>query len=229
MLMGGYLIYFIILLIVPIWANMKVKSTYKKYSRVPSESGLTGAEVARGILDRNGLQHVAVEPFRGMLSDHYDPRSKTVRLSESNYYGHSVAGAAVAAHEVGHAIQDKEGYAPLRIRHALVPVANIGSNFSFILILAGMLMQAANLFFLGIVFMAAAVIFQIVTLPVEFNASSRAMDQIAATGMIRSDEQKGARKVLNAAALTYVAAALVALLELMRFVLMFIGMNNSDE
>ncbi|MFC7370531.1 zinc metallopeptidase [Fictibacillus iocasae] len=227
--MGGYLIYFLILLIIPIWASMRVKSTYKKYSKVANESGLTGAEVARGILDRNGLEHVDVEPFKGMLSDHYDPRSKTVRLSESNYYGHSIAGAAVAAHEVGHAIQDAKGYAPLKIRHALVPVANIGSSFSFILILAGMLMQAANLFLLGIVFMAAAVVFQIVTLPVEFNASSRAMKEISASGMIRADEQKGARKVLNAAALTYVAAALVALLELLRFVLMFVGMNNSDE
>jgi uncharacterized protein len=226
--MGGFLIYFAILLIVPIWAQMRVKSTYKKYSKVANSTGRTGAEVAREILNENGLYDVQVEPVRGMLSDHYDPRSKVVRLSEDNYYGNSIAGAAVAAHEVGHAIQDAEGYAFLRFRHALVPVANIGSNFSFFLILGGIFFQATNLFLLGIIFMSAAVLFQFVTLPVEFNASSRAMDQIVSTGMIRNNEERGARKVLNAAALTYVAGALVALLELARFIFMFLGMNQDD-
>ncbi|MQR95798.1 zinc metallopeptidase [Fictibacillus phosphorivorans] len=226
--MGGFLIYFAILLIVPIWAQMRVKSTYKKYSKVSNSTGKTGAEVAREILDQNGLYSVQVEPVRGMLSDHYDPRSKVVRLSEDNYYGSSIAGAAVAAHEVGHAIQDAEGYAFLRFRHALVPVANIGSNFSFLLILGGMLLSSMNMFLLGIIFMSVAVLFQFVTLPVEFNASSRAMDQIVSTGLIRNNEERGARKVLNAAALTYVAGALVALLELARFIFMFIGMNQDD-
>lgn len=226
--MGGFLIYFAILLIVPIWAQMRVKSTYKKYSKVSNSTGKTGAEVAREILDQNGLYSVQVEPVRGMLSDHYDPRSKVVRLSEVNYYGSSIAGAAVAAHEVGHAIQDAEGYAFLRFRHALVPVANIGSNFSFLLILGGMLLSSMNMFLLGIIFMSVAVLFQFVTLPVEFNASSRAMDQIVSTGLIRNNEERGARKVLNAAALTYVAGALVALLELARFIFMFLGMNQDD-
>ena len=226
--MGGFLIYFAILLIVPIWAQMRVKSTYKKYSKVSNSTGKTGAEVAREILDQNGLYSVQVEPVRGMLSDHYDPRSKVVRLSEDNYYGSSIAGAAVAAHEVGHAIQDAEGYAFLRFRHALVPVANIGSNFSFLLILGGMLLSSMNMFLLGIIFMSVAVLFQFVTLPVEFNASSRAMDQIVSTGLIRNNEERGARKVLNAAALTYVAGALVALLELARFIFMFLGMNQAD-
>ncbi|KZE66229.1 Zn-dependent protease [Fictibacillus phosphorivorans] len=226
--MGGFLIYFAILLIVPIWAQMRVKSTYKKYSKVGNSTGKTGAEVAREILDQNGLYSVQVEPVRGMLSDHYDPRSKVVRLSEDNYYGSSIAGAAVAAHEVGHAIQDAEGYAFLRFRHALVPVANIGSNFSFFLILGGMLLSSMNMFLLGIIFMSVAVLFQFVTLPVEFNASSRAMDQIVSTGLIRNNEERGARRVLNAAALTYVAGALVALLELARFIFMFIGMNQDD-
>jgi uncharacterized protein len=226
--MGGFLIYFAILLIVPIWAQMRVKSTYKKYSKVSNSTGKTGAEVAREILDQNGLYSVQVEPVRGMLSDHYDPRSKVVRLSEDNYYGSSIAGAAVAAHEVGHAIQDAEGYAFLRFRHALVPVANIGSNFSFFLILGGMLLSSMNMFLLGIIFMSVAVLFQFVTLPVEFNASSRAMDQIVSTGLIRNNEERGARKVLNAAALTYVAGALVALLELARFIFMFLGMNQDD-
>lgn len=226
--MGGFLIYFAILLIVPIWAQMRVKSTYKKYSKVSNSTGKTGAEVAREILDQNGLYSVQVEPVRGMLSDHYDPRTKVVRLSEDNYYGSSIAGAAVAAHEVGHAIQDAEGYAFLRFRHALVPVANIGSNFSFLLILGGMLLSSMNMFLLGIIFMSVAVLFQFVTLPVEFNASSRAMDQIVSTGLIRNNEERGARKVLNAAALTYVAGALVALLELARFIFMFLGMNQDD-
>ncbi|UZJ80849.1 zinc metallopeptidase [Fictibacillus sp. KU28468] len=224
----SFLIYFALLLIIPIWAQMRVKSTYKKYAKVENSTGKTGAEVAREILDRNGLYNVAVEPVRGRLSDHYDPRSKVVRLSEENYYGHSIAGSAVAAHEVGHAIQDKESYAPLRFRHALVPVANLGSNFAYLLIIAGAIFASANLLLVGIVFMAAAVLFQLVTLPVEFNASSRAMKQIVSTGMIRNNEERQARKVLNAAALTYVAAALVAVLELLRFVLMFAGMNNDD-
>ncbi|SDM77028.1 hypothetical protein SAMN04488137_1854 [Fictibacillus solisalsi] len=224
----SFLIYFALLLIIPLWAQMKVKSTYNKYSKVENSTGKTGAEVAREILDQNGLYNVSVEPIGGRLSDHYDPRTKVVRLSEENYYGHSIAGSAVAAHEVGHAIQDKESYAPLRFRHALVPVANLGSNFSYLLILAGILFTSANLLLVGIVFMAAAVLFQLVTLPVEFNASSRAMDQIVSTGMIRNNEERQARKVLNAAALTYVAAALVAVLELLRFVLMFVGMNNDD-
>jgi Zn-dependent membrane protease YugP len=189
---------------------------------------MTGAQVARKILDDNGLYDVQVEETRGTLTDHYDPRSKVVRLSTDNYYGTSVAGAAVAAHEVGHAMQDKEDYAFLRIRHSLVPVASFGSNISFFLILAGILMQVSGFILLGIFAMAAAVLFQVVTLPVEFNASSRAMEQIVSTGVIRNDEERDTRKVLNAAALTYVAGALVALLELARFIFMYLGMNNDD-
>ncbi|EIT86608.1 hypothetical protein A374_03519 [Fictibacillus macauensis ZFHKF-1] len=225
-----FLIYFAVLLIIPIWAQMRVKRTYSKYSEVANSTGKTGAEVAREILDRNGLYDVAIEPVEGHLSDHYDPRDKVVRLSEDNYYGHSIAGSAVAAHEVGHAIQDAQNYSPLRIRHALVPVANIGSNFSYLLILAGMLLASAKLLLVGIIFMGAAVLFQLVTLPVEFNASSRAMKQMVGNGLIGSGEEEGrARKVLNAAALTYVAAALVAVLELLRFVLSYIGLSGSDD
>ncbi|GAA0347738.1 zinc metallopeptidase [Bacillus carboniphilus] len=226
--MGYYLIYFAILIIVPLWAQLRVKGAYNKYSKVASSSYLTGQEVARRILDDNGLYDVQVQETRGHLTDHYDPRSKTVRLSSANFHGRSVAAAAIAAHEVGHAIQDQQEYAFLRFRHALVPVASLGSNFSWILILAGMLMGAANLLLLGIIFMAAAVVFQVVTLPVEFNASNRAMNQVVQLGIIRNDEERETKKVLNAAALTYVAAAAVAVLELLRFVLMFIGMNNDD-
>ncbi len=226
--MAGFLIYFILLLIIPIWAQMRVKSAYRKYSQVHASSGMTGAQVARKILDDNGLYNVSIEEVKGQLTDHYDPRSKVVRLSTDNYHGTSVAGAAVAAHEVGHAMQDAEAYAFLRFRHALVPVASFGSNASFFLILAGIIMGASGFILLGIFAMAAAVLFQLVTLPVEFNASSRAMEQIVSSGVIRNDEERETRKVLNAAALTYVAGALVALLELVRFILMYMGMNNDE-
>lgn len=225
---AGFIVYFILLLIIPIWAQMRVKGTYKKYSKVQTSSGMTGAQVARKILNDNGLYDVNVEEVRGTLTDHYDPRSKVVRLSTDNFHGTSVAGAAVAAHEVGHAIQDQEEYAFLRFRSALVPVASFGSNASFFLIIAGMLMSYSGLILLGIFAMAAAVLFQLVTLPVEFNASSRAMEQIVSSGVIRNDEERETRKVLNAAALTYVAGALVALLELVRFILIYVGMNSED-
>ena len=223
-----YFIYLAIIILIPIYAQMKVKSTYKKYSQVSASSRMTGAETARAILDQNGLYNVRVEETHGVLSDHYDPRDKTVRLSTDNYHGHSVAGVAVAAHEVGHAIQDKEGYAFLRVRHALVPVANIGSNLSWILILIGIFANLSGFLLAGIVFMAAAVLFQIVTLPVEFNASSRAMDQVVSLGVIRNDEERETKKVLSAAAMTYVAAALVAVLELVRLLLMYTGMRDED-
>ncbi|MFA1711292.1 zinc metallopeptidase [Peribacillus frigoritolerans] len=223
-----YFIYLAIIILIPIYAQMKVKSTYKKYSKVSASSGMSGAETARAILDQNGLFNVRVEETPGMLSDHYDPRDKTVRLSSDNYHGHSVAGVAVAAHEVGHAIQDKEAYAFLRFRHALVPIANFGSNISWILILIGMLASISGLLLAGIVFMAAAVLFQVITLPVEFNASSRAMDQLVSAGVIRNDEERETKKVLSAAAMTYVAAALVAVLELVRLLLMYTGMREED-
>ncbi|KAA0550241.1 Zn-dependent protease [Bacillus sp. BGMRC 2118] len=223
-----FLIYFVLIIAIPLIAQMKVKSAYKKYSQVATSSGMTGAQVARKILDDNGLYHVGVEETRGVLTDHYDPRSKTVRLSTNNYFGNSIAGAAVAAHEVGHAIQDQQDYAFLRFRHALVPVANIGSNFSWILILIGFFASMSGLVLLGIAFMSAAVLFQIVTLPVEFDASNRAMNEIVSAGIIRNDEERETRKVLNAAALTYVAAALVAVLELVRLVLIYTGMTSED-
>ncbi|MFA9556170.1 zinc metallopeptidase [Evansella sp. AB-rgal1] len=224
--LGGYLIYIALLLIIPLWAQSRVKSAYSKYSQIASSSGMTGAQVARKILNDNGLYDVTVEPVKGQLTDHYDPRNKAVRLSEHNYYGNSIAGAAVAAHEVGHAMQDAEGYAFLRFRHALVPIANFGSNISFFLILAGILLQASGMMLFGIIFMSAAVLFQVVTLPVEFNASNRAMEQVVSVGVIRNDEERETKKVLNAAALTYVAAALVAVMELVRFILMYLAMNR---
>ncbi|MCQ6273895.1 zinc metallopeptidase [Bacillus sp. V3B] len=223
-----YLIYFAIIIIIPIWAQIRVKKTYKKYSNIASSSNMRGAEVARKILDQNGLYNVNIEEAHGVLSDHYDPRTKTVRLSSDNYHGHSVAAAAVSAHEVGHAIQDKEAYSFMRLRHTLVPVANIGSNFSWVLIIIGMLAGMANFVLIGIMFMLAAVLFQLVTLPVEFNASSRAMEQCVSLGIIRNDEERETKKVLSAAALTYVAAAAIAVLELLRLVLIYTGMQSDD-
>ncbi len=224
----SYLIYLAIIILVPIYAQLKVRGAYKKFSKVYSSSGMTGAQVARKILNDNGLYHVSVEEVGGFLSDHYDPRTKTVRLSSANYHGHSLAATAVAAHEVGHAIQDQQNYAFLRFRHALVPVASIGSNFAWVLIMIGIFAQASGMLLLGIIFMASAVLFQVVTLPVEFNASSRAMDQVIASGIIRNDEERETKKVLNAAALTYVAAAAVAVLELVRLILIYTGMTREE-
>ncbi|ARF18628.1 Zn-dependent protease [Sporosarcina ureae] len=215
-------IYFGVILLLPIYAQFKVKSTYKKYSKIRSTSGMTGAQVARLILDQNGLHDVKVVESQGFLTDHYNPMTKIVALSTSNYHESSVAGTAVAAHEVGHAIQDKEAYSFLRFRHRLAPVASLTSNASWVFIMIGIIFSSMNsLLGIGILLMAVGVLFQIVTLPVEFNASSRAMDQIVQLGIIRNDEEPQAKKVLNAAAMTYVAATAVAVLELVRLILIF--------
>lgn len=217
-----YLIYFAALLIIPMYAQAKVKSTYNKYLKVSTSSRMTGAEVARKILNDNGIYDVKVEEVQGVLSDHYDPRSKIVRLSSNNFHGRSMSAAAVSAHEVGHAIQDAENYAFLKFRSTLVPVASFGSRSAFYVILGGIILDMSGLLLLGIIFMAGAVLFQLVTLPVEFNASSRAMDELVSTGIITNSEERETKKVLNAAALTYVAAAFVAVAELLRFVLIFL-------
>mgnify|MGYP001458505205 CR=1 FL=1 len=219
----SFLIYFLIILIIPIWAQMRVKSTYSKYAKVPTSSQLTGAEVARKILDDNGLYDVRIEEIKGTLTDHYDPRDKTVRLSSGIYHGRSMAASAVAAHEVGHALQDAEEYGFLKFRTSLVPLANFGSNAAFFIIFAGLIFNWMDLLLLGIIFMSFAVLFQLVTLPVEFNASSRAMDQLVSMGIITNMEERDTKKVLDAAALTYVAAALVAVAELIRFILIFLA------
>lgn len=220
--MGSYLIYLAIIMILPLYSQYKVKSTYKKYSKVRSTSGMTGAQAARLILDQNGLQNVKVVESKGFLSDHYNPATKTVALSTHNYHEASVAGTAVAAHEVGHAIQDQEAYSFLRLRHRLVPVASLTSNASWVFIMIGIIFSSLNsLLGIGILLLSVGVVFQLVTLPVEFNASSRAMDQIVTLGIIRNEEEAHAKKMLNAAAMTYVAAAAVAVLELVRLLLIF--------
>ncbi|GGB33368.1 Zn-dependent protease [Virgibacillus dakarensis] len=218
---GGYIIYIALLMIIPLWAQSRVKGTYKKYAKKPTSSQMTGAQVAQKILHDNGIYDVQVQETRGFLSDHYDPRKKVVRLSSGNFHGQSMASSAIAAHEVGHAIQDAEEYAFLRFRSALAPIASFGSNASFFLIIAGIIFSMSNLFLFGIIFFSAAVLFQVITLPVEYNASSRAMEQLVSTGIIRNTEERETKKVLSAAALTYVAAALTAVAELIRFILMY--------
>lgn len=211
-----------------LYAQFKVKSTFAKQSKVAASSGASGALVARGLLDSQGLHNVPVELTSGSLSDHYDPRSKILRLSPEVYHGTSVAALGVAAHEVGHAIQHRQEYVPLNIRNSFFPVANLGSSLAMPLIFVGLLLGFAKLTLLGIVAFSFAVFFQVVTLPVEFNASSRALALLENRGYITRAEVAPTKKVLDAAAMTYVAATLVAVAELLRFVLLFLGQSRDD-
>ncbi|MYD63899.1 MAG: zinc metallopeptidase [Gemmatimonadetes bacterium] len=213
---------------ITLWAQFKVKRTFRKYDDFVARSGATADQVARDILRRGGLP-VGVEPVQGHLTDHYDPRDRMLRLSESVYGNRSLAAIGVAAHEAGHAFQHAQGYVPLSLRTSLVPVANIGSKMAWVFLIAGFLFSWFELIFLGIVFFSAAVVFSIVTLPVEFNASSRAIQILADGGYLTPDEIPASRKVLNAAALTYVASALVAILELLRLLWMAGFLGGSDE
>ncbi len=223
-----YFIMIIPALLLSIYAQIKVKSTYSRFSKVPTFRGVTGALAAREILRASGIGDVDIELTRGFLSDHYDPRSRVLRLSESVYAGNSIASVGVAAHEAGHAIQHAQGYAPLRMRSALVPISSLGSNLAWPLLMIGFIFMSQSLILAGIIFFSLAVLFQVVTLPVEFNASSRALMALPATGILSEDEVKGARKVLSAAALTYVAAATAAILQLLYF-LMRAGLLGRDE
>lgn len=201
-------------------ASARVKSTFAIYSRVRSTSGLTGADAARRILHMAGITDVTVVPISGSLTDHYDPRNKQLALSQEVYDRTSVAAIGVAAHECGHAIQDAQNYVPLNLRSAIVPVANIGSTLSWPLFLAGLILSIRPLLTLGILLFSFAVLFQLVTLPVEFNASARALKMLGSSGMLGTDEVKGAKKVLTAAALTYVAALASSILQLLRLIIL---------
>jgi Zn-dependent membrane protease YugP len=220
-----YFWYWSLILLVPaivlgIYAQAKVSSAFNRYSQVPSARGLTGAQAARQVLDSAGLSDVSIEVAGSRLSDHYDPRSRSLTLSPEVGNSNSLASLGVAAHEAGHAIQHAEGYVPFKFRSSLVPVANFGTNFGFILFFIGLLFFRSGLLMnIGIVLYAAAVLFTLVTLPVELNASRRAMVQLSDRSILVADELAGARKVLNAAALTYVAAALMAILQLVRLIL----------
>ena len=203
-------------LLVAAYAQYKVSSTFNNYSRYTSRNGYTGAQVARMLLDASGLYDVPVELIPGKLSDHYDPGARVMRLSQEVYYGNSVASIGVAAHETGHAIQHKERYFPLVLRNSIVPIANFGSNASWILFILGFMFGIRGLVSLGIILFTGVVVFQLVTLPVELNASSRALKRLERRSILYGDELEGARKVLGAAAMTYVAAALTAISNLLR-------------
>ena len=212
-------------------ASAKVKSTFNKYNRVRSMSGMTGAQAAERILNSAGIYDVSIQHISGNLTDHYDPRNKVLSLSDSTYGSASVAAVGVAAHECGHAIQHQTSYAPLTIRSAIVPVANFGSTIAWPLIVIGLFFNSSTgtfLIDLGIICFSLAVLFQLVTLPVEFNASNRAVKILESTGILGQEELRGTRKVLGAAALTYVAGAASAILQLLRLVILFGGRGRND-
>lgn len=223
---------FLLMIIAVIFAGMaqaKVSSTYSKYSRVPNRRGLTGEQVAAQMLMQAGIHDVRIERVAGHLTDHYDPRTKTLRLSSGVYDGRSVAALGIAAHETGHAIQHDTGYVFLVLRSTLVPLSNLGSKLAWPLIIIGLLFggySSNTLIMLGILFYALAVLFTVVTLPVEFNASSRALHMLEDQYFLDADEIGGARKVLSAAAMTYVAAAAVAILQLLRLIAIFGGRRD---
>jgi uncharacterized protein len=221
---------FVVGLALTLWAQWRVKGNFNRWSRVAARSGMTGAEVARRILDDNGLHHVPVQVVPGRLSDHYDPTAPAVRLSEDVYYSNSIAAISVAAHECGHALQHKESYGALVFRHRMVPVLNFTSGAAPFLLFAGVAFRMAGLLVLGLIFFSTVVLFHLVTLPVEFNASARAKQIMARQGFINGvEEERGVNRVLGSAAFTYVAGALVALMELLRYIVLLFLQNSSDD
>lgn len=234
--LGGYGFYGIdpafLVLIIPtlllsLYAQFRVKSTFNRFNKVVSRSGFTGESAARQILDRSGLFNVRIERVAGSLTDNFDPGTNVLRLSDATFASHSIAAIGVAAHEAGHAIQHDEGYLPNKIRSALVPAANIGSRFGPYLALFGIILGMTSLLNIGIVLFAVAVLFYLVTLPVEFNASIRAVHVLEEQGIMADDELSGAKSVLRAAALTYIASALVAFANLLRLILL--SRNSRDR
>jgi len=228
-----YLVLVLPCILLSLWASSNVNSTFKKYSKQYSSRRLTGAEAAQRVLSANGVYGVRIERVSGNLTDHYDPKTNVIRLSDSVYSNTSTAAIGVACHEAGHAVQYAESYAPIKIRAAIIPLTNFGSRIAMPLILAGILMTflgsfSDTLVYLGIAAFGMSLVFQIITLPVEFNASRRAMQAIEASNLLTESEQKGARKTLTAAALTYVAATAVALAQLLRLVMLFGGRRRND-
>ena len=228
-----YLVLVLPCILLSLWASSNVNSTFKKYSRQYSSRGLTGAEAAQRVLMANGVRGVRIDRISGNLTDHYDPKTNVIRLSDSVYSNTSTAAIGVACHEAGHAVQYAENYGPIKIRAAIIPLTNFGSKIAMPLILAGILMTflgsfSDTLVYLGIAAFGMSLVFQIVTLPVEFNASRRAMQAIEASNLLTAEEQRGARKTLKAAALTYVAATAVALAQLLRLIVLFGGRRRDD-
>ena len=223
----NYLLFMAPALILMVVVQLYVKSAYNKWGKVQARSRVTGADAAQRLIRSGGLEGVTVEGVRGKMTDHYDPRSKVLRLSEGVYKSSSVASLAIAAHELGHAMQDKEGYFPLKFRGALVPVVNIGSYLGWILIMVGMILNITGVAWLGLIVFAGGALFALATLPVELNASARAKQLLVQSGMIVGEEERrGVNNVLNAAALTYVAALVTAVLQLLYWVMLILGMGG---
>lgn len=223
-----YLIFALPGLLLGLWAQMRVKGAFSKYSKVRLSRDASGAQIARYLLDQQGLQDVRIEEVQGFLSDHYDPRTRVLRLSPDVYRTPSVAAAGVAAHEMGHALQHSVGYAPLKIRSAIVPAVQFGSSLAPILFIVGLLLNFTTLAWVGVVLFGLAVLFSLITLPVEFDASKRAKALLTSSGILHPEEVKGVDKVLDAAALTYVAAAVAAVGQLLYYVLLLTGGRSRD-
>ena len=224
-----YLLFALPALLLTLYAHWRVQSTYAKYSRIRNEKGVDGLTAARWLLRASGLYHVNIEGIPGELTDHYDPRTKTLRLSAGVAHSPSIAALGIVAHEVGHAIQDATAYAPLRLRSGLVPAANLGSNLGYIFFLIGFLLNLTPLVWLGIVLFSGAVLFVLVTLPVEYDASNKALRMLQNTGLVGPTDLAGARAVLSAAALTYVAALAQALSTLLYFIFMALGLSRRED
>lgn len=224
-----YWIALIPILLLSLWAQIKVSGSFRRYNAVNNRRRLTGAEAAEAVLRAHGVYDVGVRCVRGALTDHYDPRDNTIYLSESVYSAPTIAAVGVAAHEAGHAVQYAEGYGPVRLRSAIVPATQVGSRFSFILLLLGLFLYNQALFLAGIVLFSLTTAFQLVTLPVEYNASHRALETIESQQLLDEDEFQGAKAVLSAAALTYVAALLMSVLQLLRFVLIFLSRGGGGR
>jgi Zn-dependent membrane protease YugP len=210
-------------LLLGLWAQSRVRGAFNKYSKVSNARGLTGAQVARQMLDEQGLSHVTIEETTGRLSDHYDPRAKVLRLSPDVYRSQSIAAAGVAAHETGHAMQDSYGYTPLKLRSAIVPATQFGTMLAPWLFIAGMLLNISALAWVGVILFGIAVVFTLVTLPVEYNATKRAKEHLTSSGILIGDEMHGVNKVLDAAALTYVAAAVSSIGQFLYYVMILGG------
>lgn len=228
---GFFIDYYYIILVIPamlisVWAQFKVKSTYKKYSGVQNAKNITGAYAAQAVLTHYGITDVRIERVAGTLSDHYDPKSKVIRLSDGVYSSNSIAAIGIACHEAGHAAQHAQNYVPIKVRNSLIPLCNIGSTLGVPLALFGYILGFEPLISIGLLLYAAITVFQLVTLPVEFNASRRALKVIDETNLLYDDENSGAKKVLSAAAMTYVAAMLVSLANLLRLILRFNRRRN---
>ena len=221
-----YCILLIPVLLLSLWAQVQVSGNFRRYSGVTNRRRLTGAQAAEAVLRAHGVYDVPVRTCRGNLTDHYDPRDNTIYLSEGVYGAPTVAAVGVACHEAGHAVQYAVGYGPIRVRSAIIPATQFGSRFSFILLLLGMVLYSQPLFFAGIVLFSLTTLFQLVTLPVEFDASRRALETIEGQGLLDGGELVGARKVLRAAAMTYVAALLMSVLQLLRYVLIFASRDD---